>query len=52
MNALDVAFFRPLKTKWRQTLSEWKEKNRGTIPKDRFARLLKKCIDDMGEENI
>lgn len=49
---LDVAFFRPLKVKWRQTLSDWKEKNRGTIPKDRFPRLLKKCIEDMGEENI
>lgn len=49
---LDVAFFRPLKIKWRQTLNEWKEKNRGSIPKDKFPRLLKKCIADMGEENI
>lgn len=49
---LDVAFFRPLKIKWRQTLNDWKEKNRGTIPKDKFPRLLKKCIDDIGDENI
>ncbi|XP_012563137.1 uncharacterized protein LOC105847861 [Hydra vulgaris] len=49
---LDVAFFRPLKIKWRQTLTEWKEANRGSIPKDRFQRLLKKCLDALGEENI
>lgn len=49
---LDVAFFRPLKIKWRQTLGEWKSKNRGTVSKDKFPRLLKKCIEDMGEDNI
>lgn len=49
---LDVAFFRPLKIKWRQTLSDWKEVTCRTILKDRFPRLLKKCIDDMGEENV
>lgn len=49
---LDVAFFRPLKIKWRETLNDWKEKNRGTVPKDRFPRLLKKCIDNLREENI
>lgn len=49
---LDVAFFRPLKIKWRQILTEWKEANRGSIPKDRFPRLLKKCLDTLGEENI
>lgn len=49
---LDVAFFRPLKIKWRETLSSWKAKNRGTIPKDTFPRLLKKCLEEMGKENI
>lgn len=49
---LDVAFFRPLKIKWRQTLDLWKSKNRGVVPKDTFPRLLNKCIGDMGEENI
>ncbi|KAB0805326.1 hypothetical protein PPYR_02296 [Photinus pyralis] len=49
---LDVAFFRPLKAKWRQTLDEWKTKNRGTIPKDTFPRLLKKCLNNMPLENI
>lgn len=49
---LDVSFFRPLKYHWRSTLEDWKNKNRGTIPKDKFPRLLKKCLDDIGEENI
>jgi hypothetical protein len=49
---LDVAFFRPLKIKWRQTLDLWKTKNRGVVPKDTFPRLLNKCIGDMGDENI
>lgn len=49
---LDVSFFRPLKYHWRKTLEDWKNKNRGTIPKDKFPRLLKKCLDGIGEENI
>ncbi|XP_072375486.1 uncharacterized protein [Diabrotica undecimpunctata] len=49
---LDVAFFRPLKMKWHETLDEWKSENRGTIPKDKFPRLLKKCLDNIGVENI
>lgn len=49
---LDVAFFIPLKIKWRQILTEWKEANRGSIPKDRFPRLLKKTLDALGEGNI
>ena len=49
---LDVSFFRPLKIKWRETLNDWKEKNRGSMPKDKFPRLLKKCIDDLGEEKV
>lgn len=46
---LDVAFFRPLKIKWSETLRDWKSTNRGTIPKDHFPRLLKKCIDGLNE---
>ncbi|KAJ4433576.1 hypothetical protein ANN_15885, partial [Periplaneta americana] len=41
---LDVAFFRPLKVKWRKVLEEWKGKNCGLIPKDTFPRLLKRCL--------
>lgn len=33
-------------------MTEWKEANRGSIPKDRFPRLLKKCLNALGEENI
>ncbi|XP_072392346.1 uncharacterized protein [Diabrotica undecimpunctata] len=49
---LDVAFFCPLKIKWRETLDSWKTKNRGTVSKDTFLRLLKKCLEAMGEKNI
>ncbi|XP_039291350.1 uncharacterized protein LOC120353005 [Nilaparvata lugens] len=48
---LDVAFFRPLKGKWRATLNDWKIKNRGCIPKDRFPALLKKCIDSLNVDD-
>lgn len=33
-------------------MTEWKEANRGSIPKDRFPRLLKKPLDALDEENI
>lgn len=51
---LDVAYFRPLKMKWKETLFAWKMKNRGCIPKDRFPYLLKKCIQtlDDGGQNL
>lgn len=44
---LDVAFFRPLKAKWRQVLKEFKEKYKGTINKTVFLGLLKKALDSM-----
>ncbi|KAG5869244.1 hypothetical protein JTB14_009895 [Gonioctena quinquepunctata] len=49
---LDVAFFRPLKIKWRETLDSWKAENRGTISKHTFSRLLKKILEAIGKENI
>ncbi|XP_046689276.1 MFS-type transporter clz9-like [Homalodisca vitripennis] len=49
---LDVAFFRPLKIKWRQTFNDWKLKNRGCVPKDRFPRLLRQCLEALSEENV
>ena len=41
---LDIAFFRPMKIKWRQVLTDWKmrKKNSQTMPKDVFPRQLKK----------
>lgn len=44
---LDVAFFRPLKVKWREVLEEWKAKYRGSLPKDTFPRLLKKTLEKL-----
>ncbi|XP_008183710.1 jerky protein homolog-like [Acyrthosiphon pisum] len=42
--SLDVAFFRPLKLKWRDVLRSWKNKNIGTLPKTQFPGLLKNSI--------
>lgn len=48
---LDVAYFRPLKMKWREILNNWKEKNTGTVPKTQFPRLLKSTIDNLGNNS-
>lgn len=37
---LDVGYFRGLKAVWREVVKEWKEKNKGLIPKDQFPSLL------------
>lgn len=47
---LDVAFFRPLKMQWRQVLEEWKLKNRGTLPKDKFPYLLAQCLHNLNRD--
>lgn len=53
---LDVAFFRPLKMKWRQILSDWKKTNRSAlVSKDCFPSLLRKlmtAIESGQEENL
>ncbi|XP_063221130.1 uncharacterized protein LOC134530328 [Bacillus rossius redtenbacheri] len=52
---LDVAFFRPLKTTWRQILEEWKKgpgRNEATVPKDKFPLLLKKLCVSLKEKNV
>lgn len=46
---LDLAFFSPLKTVWRQQLTEWKMKYKGSVRKDQFPRLLKKSLDELKE---
>lgn len=51
---LDVAYFRPLKIKWRE-VNNWKEKYAGTVPKTQFPKLLKSIIDHLGinsEKNL
>lgn len=52
---LDVAFFRPLKSTWRQILEEWKKgpgRAEATVPKDKFPTLLKKLCDSLKGENV
>ncbi|XP_021711614.1 jerky protein homolog-like [Aedes aegypti] len=44
---LDVAYFRPLKIKWKEVLAEYKTKHKGTVPKFVFPGLLKKALDRM-----
>ena len=51
---LDVAFFGPLKRKWRKILKDWKLNNPGqtTLSKDSFPRLLKQLEECLNQENL
>ncbi|XP_055633246.1 uncharacterized protein LOC129773632 [Toxorhynchites rutilus septentrionalis] len=42
---LDVVYSGPLKKAWRDTLSDWKKKNKECVPKHIFPRLLKKALE-------
>ncbi|XP_060810031.1 uncharacterized protein LOC132904125 [Amyelois transitella] len=48
---LDVAFFRPMKTAWRQVLTNWKMQNAklSSVPKDTFPHLLTNALNKMDE---
>lgn len=49
---LDVAFFRPLKIKWRNILSSWKTnggRRNAIVTKDKFPSLLKLLLESMKE---
>lgn len=48
---LDVAYFRPLKIKWRQVLNSWKEKNKGNVPKTHFPRLVGLTMKELGSQS-
>lgn len=59
LQPLDVAFFRPMKEKWRKILNEWKASGHGSryssIPKDEFPSLLKKLmnqLEDRAADNL
>lgn len=59
LQPLDVAFFRPMKEKWRRILNEWKEGAHGSrfssVPKDEFPRLLKELmnkLEERGTQNL
>lgn len=50
LQPLDVAYFRPMKNKWRAILTEYKvskAKNASTIPKDTFPKLLRKLMTEL-----
>jgi hypothetical protein len=49
---LDVAFFHPLKVKWRQILTDWKStgKRSKVLSKDQFPKLLGKLIDNINPQ--
>ncbi|KAJ2937287.1 hypothetical protein O0L34_g19527 [Tuta absoluta] len=49
---LDVGFFRPIKTTWRQTLENWKKSHlkATTVPKESFPSLLRQAILDMDKK--
>ena len=57
---LDVAYFAPLKSAWRNILNEWKKSPQGrihpTLPKSKFPALLKKLVlfleDNNGANNL
>lgn len=48
---LDVAYFRPLKAKWREVLVKWKQSEAGKVagwlPKDQFPMLLRTVLEDL-----
>lgn len=41
---LDVSVFKALKSSWSTVISEWKQKNKGVIPKCFFPKLLNNSI--------
>jgi len=45
---LDVAFFRPLKMKWKKQLDIWKDKNTGVLQKSQFPNILNKTMKELG----
>ena len=51
LQPLDVAFYGPLKKVWRSLLFEWRKTSTGckygTLPKERFAPLLKQLIEKL-----
>lgn len=56
LQPLDVAYFRPLKVKWRQALLQWKNSQQGrrlpTLPKDQFPTILKTALDNMKDSQF
>ena len=51
---LDVAFYRPLKRKWKKILKLWKMRNPSlsSLPKDSFPSLLKELVGSPNTDNL
>lgn len=49
---IDVAYFIPLKMKWKVVLDRWKQsdagKRFGMLPKDQFPMLLQTVLEEIG----
>ncbi|KAG8224511.1 hypothetical protein J437_LFUL004994 [Ladona fulva] len=48
---LDIAYFRPLKAKWRDIMTKWKQSEAGkrvaSLPKDQFPMQLRTVLDEI-----
>lgn len=51
LQPLDVAYFAPLKRKWREVMEEWKVKNPGVLPKTLFPAKLKDAVLRLGQHS-
>lgn len=54
LQPFDVAYFCPMKNKWRAILTQYKlskTKNAGTVPKDIFPKLLPKLMVDLPNQS-
>ncbi|KAG8230586.1 hypothetical protein J437_LFUL004499 [Ladona fulva] len=51
LSPLDIAYFRPLKAKWRDILTKWKQSEAGkrvaSLPKDQFPMQLRTVLDEI-----
>jgi hypothetical protein len=58
MQPLDVFVFAPMKRRWREVLSAWKDKcdregrNFAALPKQQFPALIRKLMDKDYSESI
>lgn len=52
MSAFGFSFLQSIENLWRQVLTDWKLKNKGTVRKDQFPGLLKKTLNELGKEKI
>lgn len=53
MQPLDLAYFRPLKCKWRNVLEQWKKGNRkeSSLPKSEVPKLLRQTLCEINSKD-